>query len=364
MAGTRGLPPSPVIEALEREPHSFDLVQAVRVLEMVGRAQQRGAEPPPAGFRHGEQSAHTVATARFISDTSLRYPGAAITRAQRREDGGPMELTISTMGLIGPLGVLPYVYTTHTIEEQHDNNEALRAFLDIFHHRSVSLFCRASAKYRIALAHEGHRIDQADNFTVGLKSLTGIGSPGMAGRLAFPDDLVLYNGGLFSSQTRPLAALEAVLKTELGQDVRVEPFIGGWVDVPEAEQSRLGGGDAADGGEQHVQLDSSAMIGARAWEAQHHFRTHVGPVDQDGLIAMLPGGARAAMVRDLIQLFCGLEFTFDINVTVKAGSVPAARLCSADDDAVGARLGHTTWVLCAPSPVDRSDAIFSIGSLD
>jgi type VI secretion system protein ImpH len=69
------------------------------------------------------------------------------------------------------------------------------------------------------------------------------------------------------------------------------------------------------------------------------------------------------LIRDLVQLFCGLEFKFDVNVLVKAAAVPAARLCVGDDDPGGARLGQLSWVLSAPSPVDRDDATFIIGNL-
>ncbi|GGF57704.1 hypothetical protein GCM10007301_16760 [Azorhizobium oxalatiphilum] len=363
-----------MIDALLRAPHSFDLAQAVRVVESVARLNRRGGRPDLSAEEAelaselperdaGEDFGFWAAgSARFVSDTNLRYPGAAITHARQRSPGEPVELTVSTFGLIGPLGVLPYAYTTHANEGVRQRDEGMRAFIDIFNHRAVSLFCRASAKYRIALAHEGSRHDYPDFFTVGLKSLTGLGSPKLENRLAIPDDLVLHNAGLFASQTRSLAALETLLSNELGQAVRVEPFTGGWVDVPPAEQTRLGGADHLEG--QHAHLNSSAMLGGRAWVAQHHFRIHVGPADRADLLDLLPGAPRAELIRDLVQLFCGLEFTFDINVLVKAASVPAARLSTGEHDVGGARLGQLAWVLSAPSPVDRNDATFSIGSLD
>jgi len=370
MAGARGFSHSPVIAALIRAPHSFDLTQAVRVIEAVCRLPDtQSVGDGDAGWDADGVTAaddprdfgFSGISARFISDTTLRYPGAAITRARQRSPSEPLEITVSTFGLIGPLGTLPYSYTTHAIEGLREQDEGMRAFIDIFNHRAVSLFCRASAKYRLVLAHEGRRHDAPDDFTLGLKSLTGIGTPLLADRLAVPDDLVLHNAGLFSSQRRSLAALEALVSSELGQPVRVEPFTGGWVDVPALEQTRLGGADAFEG--QHASLDSSAMLGGRAWVAQHHFRIHVGPADEEDLLALLPGGHRAMLIRDLVQLFCGLEFQFDVNVLVKAASVPAARLCAGADDPGGARLGQLSWVLSAPSPVDRDDATFIIGNL-
>ncbi len=363
MAGARRLSSSPVIRSLLEAPHSFDLVQAVRVLEGVQAFQSEAAGEPQDMAPTDEDGRMDLHAVKFVSDTSLRYPGSAITRAKETARGN-LELTISLIGLLGPMGVLPYSYTTHVVSSTHNNDEALRNFIDIFHHRAVTLFCNASSKYRIALSRkhvDSLTSEEANSFTVALKALAGIFSPGMSNRLAISDDTIVHHAGLFSAQTRSLAALEALLTSELGQEVRVLPFVGGWVSVPPLEQTRLGG--AYEGSGLHTQLDASAMVGDRSWVAQDHFRITVGPVSQEQLISLLPGQPRANLVADLVQMFCGLEFSFDVNVIVKARNVPAARLAVDEDDLGGARLGQMAWILSADSPVDRSDAIFSIGSL-
>ncbi|MEP9379113.1 type VI secretion system baseplate subunit TssG [Aquabacter sp. CN5-332] len=352
-----------MIQSLLDAPHSFDLVQAVRALEGV-QAFQSKAEGEPQDATPLDEDGHVdLHAVRFVSDTSLRYPGSAITRVKETPQGS-LELTISLIGLLGPLGVLPYSYTKHVVASTHNNDEALRNFIDIFHHRAVTLFCNASSKYRIALSRK-HKDsltgEEANSFTVTLKALSGIFTPGMSDRLAISDETIIHHAGLFSAQTRSLAALEALLTSELGQEVRVVPFVGGWVSVPPLEQTRLGGADEESG--LHARLDASAMVGDRCWMAQDHFRLVIGPVSEDQLISLLPGQPRAILIADLVQMFCGLEFTFDVNLIVKARQVPAARLARHEDDLYGARLGQMAWILSADSPVDRSDAVFSIGSL-
>lgn len=364
MASSRRLPTPHLIERLLRRPESFDLVQAVRILE---RRQRMAAHSTDE--THWQRSAVfglredvNLDAVRFTSSVTVRYPTSSISRAvPGGEENKPTRLTIDLFGLIGPLGVLPYGYTEKAIESLHARNLGYTAFLDIFQNRAVTLFYRAACKYRIAVARERARPETPDTFTTVLRSLAGIGTPATSNRLSVPDDTILHNAGLFVSRARTMPGLEGLLMSELNRKVSVEPFLGGWLPIAEDEQSRLPGPGLPDG--THCALGSSAMVGARAWVAQDAFRLVVGPVDAAGLKALLPGGLECTRVVDLVRLYCGLEFDFDLNVIVKAESVPAARLARGDDDPEAARLGQTAWMLSSPSPVNRHDAVIPIGRL-
>ena len=344
MARTRRRPHRPVIETLLTDPGRFDLVQAVRVIEA-----EAGTQPPgPAGD-----------PIRFTGEVSLHYPEAAISDARRMENG-QVRLTVALMGLTGPQGVLPFSYTTHAIQSRHRNDEALTDFLDIFQHRAVRLFCAAASKYRIALA-QGPGDGHDDTFTTVLESLAGLGFSAMHGRMAVDHGSLLGNAGLLSAQVRPMAGLQSLLSRALGEPVTILPFVGTWLALPLDERTRLGGALNPEG--QHARLGGGAMLGDRAFVAQHHFRIEIGPVDRNRLEALLPGTEGASRVRDLVELYCGLEFSFDLNVKVAAPEVPAARLSTGPDDPGAARLGQTAWLLDGPSPIPRHDAMFRPSTL-
>ncbi len=344
MARPRRRSHRPVIDTLLAHPGRFDLVQAVRVVEAV------------AATEAGEAARDPV---RFIGEVSLRYPEAAISDARRMDDGR-VRLTVALMGLMGPQGVLPFSYTTHAIQSRHENDEALNDFLDIFQHRAISLFCEAARKYRIALAqYPGD--EQNNTFNTVLESLAGLGFATMQGRMEVHHSALLGSAGLLSAQARPVAGLQALLTLALGEPVTIHPFVGTWMALPPSECTRLGG--AVDPEGQHARLGAGAMLGDRAFVAQQHFRIEIGPVDCARLHALLPGTPAAARVRDLVELYCGLEFSFELNVKVAAPEVPAARLAAGADDPGAARLGQTAWLLDAPSPVSRHDALFRPGTL-
>ena len=77
------------------------------------------------------------------------------------------------MGLTGPLGVLPHAYTELLLDRIRQKDTALRDFLDLFHHRIISLFYQAWEKYRFTIAYErGER----DRFSHHLLDLIGLGT--------------------------------------------------------------------------------------------------------------------------------------------------------------------------------------------
>ena len=90
-----------------------------------------------------------------------------------------MEVTF--MGLIGPAGVLPHWYTELVVERIWKKDRSLSGFLDIFHHRLISLFYLAWKKYRF---EANYLPDAHDRLSHCLLSLAGLGPiPGREGFL-------------------------------------------------------------------------------------------------------------------------------------------------------------------------------------
>ena len=148
---------------------------------------------------------------RFRSQPSLSFPASPIfqirtqPKSAERTDGTPpgsfAEMVITFMGVTGPIGVLPYHYTALLLRRIREKDFSLRDFLDLFHHRAVSLFYRVWTKYRLPFAYERAKLDPAgkeDPVTWGLYCLTGMGTGGLRGRRDVDDEALLYYGGHFS----------------------------------------------------------------------------------------------------------------------------------------------------------------------
>ncbi|WP_366657426.1 type VI secretion system baseplate subunit TssG [Fodinicurvata sp. EGI_FJ10296] len=355
-----------LIAQLERDPDRFSFFQAVRVLEWAAArdsAAARNAARHPVG---GDADPASEAV-RFRSTVSLIHPAAEVTSVVPAKDGKPPELTVSFMGLVGPVGAMPEHYTEQLIEAIRAKNTAFRDFLDMLHHRTVSLFYRSWAKHRLPIAHERRYAAEdrsiaatGDLFGLALSSLVGLSTPGHAGRLAFGDDLALHYSGHLSNRRRSAVGLQAMVADLLGRPVEIRQFRGAWLEMEEDSRTRLPSVMAPMG--QHARLGVDAIIGARAWDVQAGFTIRVGPLGLDGFRDLMPGQPMLRKLADLVRFAVGPSQAFSIQPVLKADAVPMCRLISNKE--TGPRLGWNTWILgetgSGAASSDRDDAVFTM----
>jgi type VI secretion system protein ImpH len=368
-----------VTEQLFAEGFAFDFFQAVRLL---GRVDPRRR---PVGVT----AAPRDEIVRFRAWLSLNFPSSRGIYEIQRVSDGPPQMTETFMGLTGTQGVLPRHYTELLLrldrEVRGPERYALRAWLDLFNHRFVSLFYRAWEKYRFFLAQERgeHFGKEPDTFTQALYSFVGLGLPALRERLrvahivtidelstvdeplglprrgeqtlAAIDDLALfYYGGLLSQRPRSAVALRALLADYFELPIEVRQFHGRWLRLEADNQTRLGEANAA--------LGLNVVAGERVWDVQGMIRLRVGPLRRDQFDAFLPDRSpireRKAffLLCHLARLYVGPELDFDVQLVLRAQDVPPCQL--ADDGGLGPRLGWNTWLGSQPRTRDADDAVF------
>ena len=79
--------------------------------------------------------------------------------------------------------------------------------------------------------------------------------------------------------------LEAIVANHFGVLVRVEQFVGTWIDIPNEVRFRLRSGPTAE------RLGHTTTLGASAFSVQTKFRLVLGPLDEPQFERLLPGGA-------------------------------------------------------------------------
>jgi type VI secretion system protein ImpH len=315
-------PPSPVlaprspVERLRRDPTAFDFDAAVAVT----LAASGGRITAPEDLR-------------LRSVPRLAMPAGPVLAAKPEEG----ELTVGTFGLVGAGGVLPRHHTAMSAAELRKRSLALQAFLDMLSRRMIGLYAKAGAKYRPPRNPEPTRR--------ALSAVIGMGTPGLDGRLGLPIEDLLFHAGNLASRTRSAERLRAMLEAETGRRVEIEEFAGGFIRLPEAEQTRLPRGR---GPGQHAILGVSAAAGALVWDAQARFILRFGPLTRAEFEALLPGTPAWRRVTQLTRLFVGPDTSFAVNLVLRREEVPAATAGG------GARLGWSSW--CATSRPRRQDA--------
>ena len=319
--------------ALAEKPYAFGLFSFLRRIECLYD------EKP----RLGESQRPSQDPIRIGQEPATNFEPANLTDFQAAKDDRPHRLTIRYPGLLGPNGPLPLHLTEYAQKRlrRHADATFIR-FLDIFHHRMVSLFYRPWANHEPTI---GYDRPHADRFAGYIGAMAGIGMSALRNRDEIADLTKYYYSGRLSAQTKSAEGLEDILHDYFQMPVRIESFVGEWLKLPARSQCRLGR-DPASG-----TLGDSAILGTRVWECQYKFRIVVGPLKMDQYESLLPVGERIRPLIALVRNYIGDELAWDLKLILKRDEVPAADLSSR------CRLGWTTWLGKQSPAVDAEDLV-------
>jgi type VI secretion system protein ImpH len=318
-------------EHLIQECGRFSFYQAVQLLESLCP----GKKPLGQALTPAEEAV------RFSVKPSLVFPPSDICRIRQADDQSPVEMEVAFMGLIGPAGVLPHVYNELAIERLHQKDTTLTAFLDLFHHRLISLFYLAWKRHRFTATYRPGAKDRLSGY---LLSLIGLGTPFLAERVGLPEESLIFCSGMLSRSIPCAAAIERTVEYLAGCDVRVEQFVEQLVSISPEDQTRLGIANS--------QLGVDTVCGSLVRDCQATFRLHLGPMGFRHFQRLLPSGDLLACTFALVQYMVGMEFEFEIRIFLKREEVPVCILGA--EPPVAPRLGWTTW-LKAPETDIRAD---------
>lgn len=360
-----------VAEGLFAEPYRFDFFQAVRLLESISPTRR------PVG-REGSPASEVV---RFRALQSLTFPPSSVVALSQPASADQLPVMVVTfLGITGPSGVLPRHYTELLLRLERESSAperfALRDWLDLFNHRLISLFARASEKYRFYIAYERGEAAKAqpDTFTTALESIIGHATPAIKNRLrvstwkatgaaqqehvlARIEHLALLRfAGLLAQRPRCAANLQALLVDYFGVPVTVEQFQGRWLQLDRENQSRLGTRQG------NSQLGCDAVLGSSVWDVQGKIRLRIGPLSYAQFLEFLPDRSQQSqrkalfLLSHLVRLFTGQEIDFDVQLVLRHDEVPTCRLAGGATE--GPRLGWNTWLTSQQLAKDVADAVF------
>jgi type VI secretion system protein ImpH len=328
----------PIAKMLDREPYRFDFFQAVRLLmrmapgrEVVGRFTNPADE-----------------VVRFGANPDVQFPASEIQELERPAEG-PVRMRVNFMGMTGPSGVLPLMYSELVLDRLRARDRTLRDFFDLFNHRMISLFYQAWEKYRFPIPYERGELDP---FSHHLLALLGLGTLGLQDRLDVTDDSLLFYSGLLSLHPRSATALRQVLADYFNVPVEIEQFVGAWYPVDPESQCSLGEGPAYS-----EQLGLGAVVGDEIWDQQSRIRIQLGPLTLERYMEFLPGGEAYRHVRTLAKFYGGEEYDVEVQLILKRREVPVCELKSEG----GWQLGWTSWVKSAEFRRDPGDTILELG---
>ena len=325
-------------DAIRQAPHVYGFNQLLRLFEAVNRNRPRlgrSMRPSQDAIRLGQEP-------------SVVHAPASLAGLEPGKEGRPDRLLVHLFGLFGPDGPLPLHITEQARDRQRNAGDAtLRRFIDIFHHRTLSLFHRAWADVRPTVSFDR---PEDDRFGFYVGALLGLSTPGLRDRDAMPDLTKLHFAGLLAGQTRHADGLGAILSAYFTVPVSVESFVGGWLTLPDEDRTRLAGRKEV------ATLGGTALLGGRVWSRQHKFRLIFGPLTLEDYERLLPGGLSFHRLVPIVRNWAGDVLAWDINMVLKREEVPAIRLGQYG------KLGWTTWLMPRRSVKDAADLFLEAGA--
>jgi type VI secretion system protein ImpH len=263
-----------VIRRLLRQPQGFEFFQALRITDQWLR------------LRHPRRTLEGML--RFRHSVTLSFPASDIAAWSPQD--GRLCITPTFMGYLGLGGVLPYYYTD-TIAAQQQTDGSGRAFFDTFSHRSLTLFYRAWQQGRVE-----YRLDASGAPALLPMQLALAGAPHASGEncsAGAKAEVIAQYATLILQRPASAAVIQQVLSEYFQAPFRVEPLVGGWEDIPDAERARLG----------PVGTRQPRMILGRRYWRRDLTRLWIGPLCRADFERFLPDGDCTAAMKELLALF-------------------------------------------------------------
>jgi type VI secretion system protein ImpH len=220
------------------------------------------------------------------------------------------------------------------VAQEDPDRSVRRDFLDLFHHRLLSLLYRELTRFQL-WAEQTKSL--RDHWSCRLFALLGLDTYEKSLPVDIAPSDILRLAPVLVLQSRTAAGLELSLDTILGDyleggQVRVCEFAGGWVSIDPPERTRLGTA-------KH-QLGREVVLGRRAYDRAGSFEIQLGPVWRHVYERFLPEGDLAAMLHQVVSLFARDPLGYRVMVQLREGEAPHLRLASSG----GNRLGRDSWL--------------------
>lgn len=309
-----------VAQQLHKQPERFSFFQVVRLLRLL------------ASFDSQDTNGDFLIRAlRIRPKLSFGFPATDIASLR---DLGPdsvqaWEIVTNFMGLYGSSSPLPNHYTEDLFDEEREDGNVTREFLDVLSGPFYRLFFECWSKYRLDV-----RINEELSREVlnRLACLAGFDKQTFADVDRDFPELLRYLG-LFLQQPRSLMGLEALLATALSFDsLRVESCVLRNVLLPEESRCRLG--------EANHQLGNDCCIGDQIQDRMGKIRIRVTVDRLDEFYGLLPRGALFGKLYKILELYLVEPLECDLVVTIAAELIESPQLGMQD----WCCLGRDTWL--------------------
>lgn len=324
-----------LLREVAKAPYKYEFLGLLRAIECLC----------PEQTRLGQATRPIDEPIRLGQEPSLAFAPATLAYVEDAKGERPPRIGLYSLGMLGPNGPLPLHLTEYARDRSRNASDpTMVRFLDLFHHRTMTLFYRAWANAQPTVSYDR---PQSDRFTTYVGALLGVGSPALQNRDGFPDHAKRYYAGRLGAQAKNAEGLRALVGDYLRLPSELEEFVGEWTPLLDEERWRMSKTAFAGA------LGVSTILGARAWQRQTKFRLVFGPLKREQFQSLLPGSPRLKRLVALVRNYVGDSLNWDVRLFLDKKVSQPLRL-----DGI-TRLGWTSWLGHCPEGEGRDDLIFN-----
>ncbi|NDJ56610.1 type VI secretion system baseplate subunit TssG [Enterobacteriaceae bacterium 4M9] len=237
-------------------------------------------------------------------------------------------IQLYSLGVWGPQGAMPLHLTEQAYNRAEFNDTAQMDFVDLFHHRALSLFYRAwfVSQDTASLDRHGDEI-----FSFYISSIMGMRAEDLSDEILPLHPRLAASSHLVREARNP-EGLVGALRFYFNTEVTLHEYVNHWIILQDGDCTQIG---ASDGNQL---LGDGAILGNATADRQHKFRLTFGPLTLSQYMGFSPWGNDLPVLREWVRQFVGFEFAWEVSLLLCAQEVPPTILGE------GTQLGYTTWL--------------------
>jgi type VI secretion system protein ImpH len=294
----------------------------------------------PGSVRIGGDGPINEERLRFRHDPAMSFSAGDISHAKVAvlpkspersllEDIAVFEVMTTFLGLTGAASPLP-LYMVEEVLHEDDDSPVRRHFLDIFHHRLLSLLYRSVMKYMPAREHV---TTKDDVWMLRALALGGLDPEIQTVSDKIPRHTLVRLIPLLSGRGRNTRTTQKATREILGDllgvvpEVSVRELAGGWIKVDEDQQMSLGA--------HNCELGLTAILGQHTYDRAGRFAMRVGPLTRKQYRRFLKDGDLLPVVKEIVHLSSKESLDYDLELLLRGDEVPTFVLSRSAETILG-----------------------------
>ncbi|MBT0518405.1 type VI secretion system baseplate subunit TssG [Morganella morganii] len=258
-------------------------------------------------------------------------------------DGNLCHIDLYSLGIWGPQGAMPVNFTEQAFIRLEHQDTLLRDFVNIFHHRALSLFYR-----NWFVSQDVATLDRKDDerFSFYIGALIGL-VPDEICNSVLPTHARLSSASHLIREARNPEGLAGALEYYFGIRVELREFTKQWIFLETSDQTRMGDLNSS------LLLSEGAILGNTVQDRQHKFSLVLGPLTLEQYMRFSLWGEDLPILKEWVRSFVGFEYAWDVQLVLAPYAVPKANLDGSH------QLGYAAWL-----PREKQDEPISGMSFD